>query len=125
MPPVQVAEGSLWTGQRKVAVGLAAVGVAALGAGTVLGLQSNRKRNETDALCPDPHVRCDAADRANALSGAASRLAIGADVAFGLAAGAATAAVILWMTGAPESRAFAIAPAASPGQFAVTARRSW
>ena len=53
------------------------------------------------------------------------RDAIGADVAFGLAAGAATAAVILWMTGAPDSQAIAIAPAASPGQFAVTASRSW
>jgi hypothetical protein len=124
-PPAQRAEGSMWTGKRKVAAGLAAVSVAALGAGTVLGLQANRKRNETDALCPDPHVRCDAADRANALSASASHLAIGADVAWGLAAGAATAAVILWMTSAPESRAIAIAPAASPGQFTVTASRSW
>ncbi|HSR95600.1 MAG TPA: hypothetical protein VLM79_00965, partial [Kofleriaceae bacterium] len=124
-PAVQVAEGSTWTGKRRLAVGLAGVGAAALGAGTVLGLQSNRKRNEIDTLCPDPHVRCDAADRANALSASASHLAIGADVAFGVAAAAATAAVILWMTGAPESRAIAIAPAASPGQFAVTASRSW
>jgi tetratricopeptide (TPR) repeat protein len=124
-PAMPVAGGSTWTGKRKVAVGLVAVGVAELGAGTVLGLLSNRKRNETDTLCPDPQVRCDAADRANALSASARRLAIGADVAFGLAAGAATAAVILWMTGAPESRTIAIAPAASPGQFAVTASRSW
>ena len=118
-------EGSRWTGKRKVAVGLAAAGVAALGAGTVLGLQSNRKRNQTDELCPDPRVACAAADRANALSASASRLAIGADIAFGVAAGAGVAAVILWMTGAPGSPAIAIAPAASPGQFGVTASRSW
>ena len=122
---VPLGESSPWTGRRKMAVGLAAASVAALGAGTVLGLQANRKRDQTDALCPDPRVACAAADRANALSASASHLAIGADVAFGVAAGAGVAAAILWMTGAPESQAIAIAPVASPGQFLVTASRSW
>jgi hypothetical protein len=46
-------------------------------------------------------------------------------VAFGLAAGAATAAVILWMTGAPERPGVAIAPAAAHGQLLITASGSW
>jgi len=125
-PVARVADEPAWTGRRKLAVGVAAGAVAALATGSVLGVLSTRKRSETDALCPDPRIACDSADRANQLSASASHLAIGADVAFGLAAGAATAAVILWMTGAPESRrGVAIAPAVSPGHVMVTASRSW
>jgi hypothetical protein len=125
-PRMAVTEETTWTGTRKLAVGLAAGGVAGLATGSVLGVLSNRKRSDAEALCPDPRRACDAADRANPLSTSASHLAIGADVAFGLAAGAATAAVVLWMTGAPESQhGVAITPAASPGQLVITASRSW
>lgn len=125
-PRVAVTEEPRWTGTRKLAVGLAAGGVAGLATGSVLGVLSSRKRSDAEGMCPDPRRACDAAARANALSTSASHLAIAADVAFAVAAGAATAAVILWMTGAPESqRGVAIAPAVSPGQCVITASRSW
>jgi hypothetical protein len=122
----RVADEPAWTARRRLAVGLAAGGVVALATGSVLGVLSNRKRSDAEALCPDPRDPCDSADRANELSSSASKLAIGADVAFGLAAGAATAAVILWMTGAPESRpGVAIAPTASHGLLLISASGSW
>jgi hypothetical protein len=124
-PIARVAVEPTWTGRRKLAVGLAAGGAVALATGSVLGVLSNRKRSDAEALCPDPRDPCDSADRANELSASASNLAIGADVAFGLAAGAATAAVILWMTGAPERPGVAIAPAAAHGQLLITASGSW
>lgn len=125
-PRMAVTEEPRWTGRRKLAVGLAAGGVAGLATGSALGVLSNRKRSDAEALCPDPRRACDAAGRANALSTSGSHLAIAADLAFAVAAGAATAAVILWVTGAPESQhGVAIAPAASPGQCVITAIRSW
>lgn len=123
---VRIADESPWTPRRKLAIGLASGGAAALAIGSVLGVLSNRKRRDADALCPDPRLACNSAARANQLSASASDLGVGADVAFGVAAGALTAAVVLWMTGAPDSpRGVAITPAVSAGQLWVTASRSW
>jgi hypothetical protein len=120
------AEATRWTAKRKLAAGVAAGGVVALGAGSVLGVLGRRKQSDAHAVCPDPQLACDGADRANELSRSAHNLAIGANVAFGVAAGAATAAVILWVAGAPEPhRSVAVVPVVSPGQFVVAASRSW
>jgi hypothetical protein len=51
--------------------------------------------------------------------------AVLANIGFGIAAGTAVTAVVLWFTGAPESPRVALAPALSPGQLVVTATRSW
>jgi hypothetical protein len=111
-----------WTTRRKLAVASAGGGVIALAAGSVLGVLAKRKQTDAHAVCPDPQLACDAADRANELVRSGHNLAVGADVAFGVAAAAAIGAAILWLTGAPESlRGVAVVPSLAPGQFGITA----
>jgi hypothetical protein len=113
-----------WTARRKLAVGLAGGGVLAAAVGGVLGASAQSRQSDAHALCPS-HA-CDGADRANDLIRSGHNLAIGADVAFGVAAVGVIAAGALWFTGAPESpHGVAVAPAAGPGQVVVTARGSF
>lgn len=113
------------TARRKLAIGVAA-GSALTGAtGVVLGVVAGRRQGEAHALCPDPRLACDGADRANQLVRSGHDLAIAANVAFGVAAAAAVTAGVLWITGAPESSPVAVAPLASPGQILVTASGSF
>jgi hypothetical protein len=93
---------SRFTLKRKVALGAAGVGVASLAAGVVLGLRATGKRDDAFALCPDPHAPCADARRADSLAASGHRAAIGADVAFGVAAAGAIGAAVLWFTGKPE-----------------------
>jgi hypothetical protein len=124
-PPV-VTPRARWTTRRKVALGVAAGGAAALGAAGVLGVSALQRQSDARALCPDIAQPCDDAARATALSRSAHDRAVFANIGFGIAAGAAATAVVLWLTGAPESpRGLALAPALSPGQLVVTATRSW
>jgi hypothetical protein len=66
-------------------------------------------------MCTDPA-------RANALLATSHHRATEANVAFGLAGGAAVAAVALWFIGAPTERAVqvGIAPSLVPGQSSLT-----
>jgi hypothetical protein len=121
-----------WTFRRKLAVGTLAGGGAAAVAGTALALWAKRDHDRSDELCPKgPNVPCTDYQQATSLGRSAHRLAIGADVAFGIAGAAVITGAILWFTGerhgsdgaAPS--AVAIAPAVSPGRFAVTAAWSF
>jgi hypothetical protein len=115
-----------WTARRKIALGVAAGGVVALGAASVFGVSALQRQRDARALCQDTAVPCDDAVRATALSSSAHDRAVGANIGFGIAAGAAATAVILWLIGAPGSpRDVALTPSVSSGQLVVTATRSW
>jgi hypothetical protein len=125
-PPEPRGSGGLWSTRRKLALGVAGGGVVALVVGGVLGVSAKSKQHDAQALCPDPRLGCNDADRANDLIRSGHDRAIGADVAFAVGGAAVIAAGVLWFTGAPESnRGVAIVPAGSPGQILVTASRSF
>jgi hypothetical protein len=99
--------------RRKVALAVGGVSVGAIVSGVVLGLQSKRLDHDTYAQCPSPSDRCPAAQEANDLNRRAHARALEADLAFGVAGGAAIAVAVLWFTSAPESRV-AITPRLGP-----------
>jgi len=103
-PPPPPPPPKLFTGRRKLAVAAAGVGVVALGAGVVMGLQAKGLDDDAYKLCPSPAVACPDALEANDLNSRGRSRALTANIAFGVAGGAAIAAAVLWFTGAPESR---------------------
>ncbi|HSK03881.1 MAG TPA: PEGA domain-containing protein [Kofleriaceae bacterium] len=107
-------EPTIFTGRRKIALAAGGAGVVALGVGVALGLSAKGLDDDAYALCESPSVPCLDAVEANDLNERARSRALGANIAFGVAGGAAIAAAVLWFTGAPESR--------SPRRVAVTPR---
>jgi hypothetical protein len=127
-PPPAAGRPGRFTTRRRIAIGAAGAGVAALGAGIVLGLQSRARRDEAFALCPDPTTPCTGAARADSLASAGHARALAANLGFGLAAAAMITAGVLWLTGAPESAApqrVGVAPALSAHQAGVTVMGSF
>ena len=117
---------TLWSTNRKLALGAAGGTVLAVAVGSVLGVSAKNKQHDAQTLCPDLQVGCKDADRANELIRSGHGLAIGADVAFGVGAAAAIAAGVLWFTGAPESPGgLTVVPAASSEQVLITVNRSF
>jgi hypothetical protein len=98
------------TTRRKVALGLAGAGGASLVAGVVVGITANGRESDAYALCPDPAIACAGAARANELVRSGHRLAITADVMFGVAGAAAIGAAVLWITGSREPRRLTAMP---------------
>jgi hypothetical protein len=92
-----------FTFRRKIGIAVGGVGVAALAGGVVLGLQSRQLDHDTYALCPSPSTPCGDAREANDLNQRGRSRALQANIAYGVAGGAAIAAAVLWLTGAPES----------------------
>jgi hypothetical protein len=110
----------MFTGKRKLAVGVAAVGVVALAGGVVLGLQARGMRDDAFALCPDPATPCPDGDRANDLISSGRSRALLANVSYGVGGAALIGAGVLWFLGAPVTpeRRIAVIPhagAASAG----------
>lgn len=105
---------SRFTGRRKLALAAGGVGVVALGAGIVLGLSAKGAEDDAFKLCPDPVMPCAGAREANELNRKGQSRAIQANVAYGIAGGAAVAAAVLWMIGKPESRV-AVTPSVGGG----------
>ena len=125
-PPTSSPTGSMWSGKRKLAVGVAGGGVLALAVGGVLGVSATHRQHDAQALCPDRRLGCDDAPRANELLRSGHDRATFANVAFGVGAAAVIAAGALWFTGAPEAPGrVAVLPAASPGQVVVVASGSF
>jgi len=93
----------VFTPKRKLAVASAGVGVASLAVGIVLGVKAKGDRDDAFKLCPDPSVPCADAAKADSLTSSGHKLAIGADVAFGVAGVGAIGAALLWITGKPET----------------------
>ena len=92
---------SIWTMRRKAAVASGGVAVASLATGVVLGVIAKGKRDDAFELCPDPVMPCADAGRADRLTASGHRLAIGADLALGVAGLGAIAAGVLWIAGKP------------------------
>jgi hypothetical protein len=112
---------SIFITRRVIGIGVAVVGASAAVLGAVLGESAKGKQNAALALCPDGPA-CERADAANALVSAGHRRALEANLAFGVAAGAAITAGALWFTGAPEpepSRRVTVRPALAPGWAGV------
>ncbi len=106
----------MFTGKRKLALGLAGGGLLALVGGAVLGTQASGLEAEAFALCPDSGAACDDAATANDRLGRARSRALVADVAYGLGAAAIVGATVLWFTGAPpRPTSVAVAPHIRPG----------
>lgn len=106
----------MFTGKRKLALGLAGGGLLALVGGAVLGTQASGLEAEAFALCPDSGAACDDAAAANDRLARARSRALVADVAYGLGAAAIVGATVLWFTGAPpRPTSVAVAPHIRPG----------
>lgn len=128
-PTVTAQASRAWlTTPRIVALGLAGGSVIGVVVGAALGASANGKEHDAFALCPDPAMSCDHADRANGLISSSHRRATEANVAFGLAGAAAATAVALWFVGAPdtssEERAarVSVAPQLAPGRSSLVVR---
>src|SRR5439155_21036644 len=94
------------------------VSVAGGTAGMVLGLLAKRNENEAFRACPDPEMSCFSYLSANGSIRSSYREAFAANVAYGLAAAAALAAGVLWLTGPgdAETRRVSVAPSVTPSQ---------
>lgn len=90
--------------RRKLALASGGAGLAALGTGLALGRQIGQLEANAFTLCPVPGSPCLYSAEATAFIQRAQGRALQANLAFGLAGGAALAAAVLWLTGAPESR---------------------
>lgn len=90
--------------RRKLALGAAGLGVAAAGAGVALGLRAGRLDDDANKLCPAPSEPCADAAAANNLNVRARSSALAANVAFGVAGGAAITAAVLWLAGSGHER---------------------
>lgn len=88
---------STFTTQRRIGVAVAGVAVVGLGAGVVFGIRASDFKDQARVLCPT--TACENADEANALEARASANARSANIAYGVSAAAALAAVVLWLTG--------------------------
>ncbi len=114
---------SRFTGRRKLALGLASVGLAAVAGGVVLGIQARKLEDDAFALCPDPTVSCADAAQAQELSGRGTDRALYANIAYGVGAAAGVGAAVLWLTGAPpRADRVSVTPKVGAGFAGVTAR---
>lgn len=95
-------EPGMFTTKRKVAIGVAGVGVVAVGAAVLLGIQAKGLQDDAYALCPDPKVPCSRGDDANDLMDRGRSKATAANIAYGVGAAAVIGAAVLWFVGAPE-----------------------
>lgn len=93
---------SPFTPRRKVALGLAIGGVVLAGAGVGLGVAASGARDDALELCPRTNCTPSGATQAQAKNDRARSLALGANIGYAAAGGAAIAAAILWFTSGPE-----------------------
>lgn len=121
---VVVVEPSLLTPRRKIGIGVAAGGGAAIAVGAVLGFQAQRLRDDAEATCPPSSCSPDDAADANAIDARAQRRALFANVAFATGGAAIAAGVVLWFVGAPPDRergAVTVVPTLGPDGAGVAA----
>jgi len=108
---------SRWTGMRKVALGLAVVGLGGVATGVIFGVQAQGLNDDAARLCPSSP--CANADEANALTDRADVRSTLANVSYGLGGAMIAGAVVLWFVGAPsadgeEDSGAALIPQVSP-----------
>lgn len=121
-PPAPVNDGH---GRRVLGLAVAGVGVAALGAGAVLGMSASSKYRDAQDACGGDVTDCrgDAAQvaRADKLVDSARSRALFSTIAFAAGGAAVVGGVVLYLT-APRARAeksIAVAPGFGPGQASV------
>jgi hypothetical protein len=91
----------------------------------VVGTTAKSKQDDAFKQCPDPAMVCAQADQANALIQSSHSWALGANIAYGVAAATAIGAGVLWFTGAPKSETsprVSVVPSLVPGEPGVLVR---
>lgn len=97
--PPPVAEGpSSFTPRRKIALGVGAVGVAALGGGIVLGMKAKGYQEDSDAICPT--TTCNDPEGLQ-LNQDARSTGTKATILFAVGGVAVAGGVVLWIMGKP------------------------
>jgi hypothetical protein len=112
---------SMFTPQRKIAIGVAGLGVAAIGAGVLLGMQAKGYEDDAFALCPNPATPCADGDRATELTDKGHSRALFANISYGVGAAALIGAGVLWFLGAPPTAeaTVAVTPRTGAGTAAI------
>lgn len=119
-PPVvapPAAAPGMFTGTRKVALGVAGVGVLAFVGGAVFGTQASGFEDDAFALCPDPAMPCANARQAQAALDDGQSRALLANISYGVGVAAIAGAAVLWFTGGPAATreaAVAVTPRLGP-----------
>lgn len=102
-----------WTGARKLAVVVGAVGVVSLGGGVAFGLRTAELADRSDELCPGDEC---ADPEGLRLNRDARDLALRANICFGVAAASLAGAAALWLLGRPAE----VTPVVSREHVAIT-----
>ena len=90
------AEPSFFTTRRTIAISVGGLGVVALAAGGILGLQSRSDESDALAACPPGMCSTDGENTANRDHQTAKRRALEANIAFGVGGAAVIAAGVVW-----------------------------
>jgi hypothetical protein len=114
-PDVEPEQPSRFTTLRKVSIGTAVLGLAAVAGGVRYGLQAKDLDRQSNAVCPgmvcgDPH--------ALELNHAAQRDALASEVLFGVGGAAVAGAVVMWFVGAPAHAT--VVPTGGDGEAGVS-----
>ncbi len=110
------------TPRRKIAIGVAAGGLALAGVGVGFGIDARSLRNEALATCPAQSCSAQGAEEANAINARARRRALVANVGFATGGAAVIAGAVLWFVSGPRA-AEAVPPAPEEGAGAARPRR--
>lgn len=92
-----------FTPMRKIAIGVAAVGLGTIGGGVFFGLQANDKQSQADDRCPNAPACSD--PMAIQLNDDAKQAALRSNIMLGVGVAAIGGAVALWFLGAPADGA--------------------
>jgi hypothetical protein len=101
LPPAP--EGKKLTPKRKVAVGVGAAGVVALGVGVVFWNKADGLESDARELCPPTNCSITDADAANDINDDARGKAMIGNIAFGAGLAAVVAGGMLWYVGGPPT----------------------
>jgi hypothetical protein len=109
-----VATPGMFTTKRKIAVGVAAIGVLGASAAVVFGLKAKDLQKQADDLCPD--TTC-SNQMAIDLNDDAKSAALKTNIGIGIGVAGVAGAVVLWVLGAPVA-----APSADEDEEAISLR---
>ena len=121
---VIVNEPGLITPRRKIAIGVAAGGLAVIGASAVLGFQAQTLRDDAETRCPPDACSPADAEAANGLNDRAQQRELFANIGFGVGAAAVIAGGVLWFLSPPddgEPGDVSLVPAVGPDAIGAAA----
>jgi hypothetical protein len=108
LPPAP--EGSRFTTERKVAIGVAVGGVVLLGTGIVFWDKANGLEKDARAICPPESCTVSSAELANSIHADAKDRAMQGNILFGAGLIAGVTSGLIWYAGAPRSPRVAVRP---------------